>query len=43
MKRSSGILREYEVPPLDEAIAEELDAFVARRRAEIRVGKLRME
>jgi trimethylamine--corrinoid protein Co-methyltransferase len=28
------VLREYEPPPLDPAIREELDAFVARRTAE---------
>jgi trimethylamine--corrinoid protein Co-methyltransferase len=28
-------LREFEPPPLDEAIAEELQEFVVRRRAEL--------
>ncbi|MCC2112430.1 MAG: trimethylamine methyltransferase family protein, partial [Hyphomicrobiales bacterium] len=28
------VLRQYEKPPLDSAIEEELDAFVARRKAE---------
>lgn len=35
------MLRNYEAPPLDEAIAEELNAFVEHRRAEIRAGKPR--
>ena len=29
-----AILEEFEAPPLDPAILEELDAFVARRKAE---------
>jgi trimethylamine--corrinoid protein Co-methyltransferase len=29
-----GILATYEPPPLDPAVAEELEAFVARRKAE---------
>jgi trimethylamine--corrinoid protein Co-methyltransferase len=37
------MLAAYEPPPLDEAIAEELKAFVAHRRAEIRAGKPRSE
>jgi trimethylamine--corrinoid protein Co-methyltransferase len=37
------MLREYEAPPLDPAIAEELTAFSAQRRAEIRAGKSRSE
>ena len=28
-------LAEYEPPPLDEAIREELEAYVVRRRAEL--------
>ncbi len=32
-------LAEYEQPPLDESIREELDAYVARRRAEIGAGE----
>jgi trimethylamine--corrinoid protein Co-methyltransferase len=34
-------LKAYEQPELDEATAEELDAFVEHRRAEIRAGKPR--
>ena len=38
-QRANGIwkrlLEEYQQPPLDAAIAEELDAFIARRRREI--------
>ncbi len=37
------MLRDYEAPPLDEAIAEELNAFVEHRRAEIRAGKPRSQ
>ncbi|MCB0171015.1 MAG: trimethylamine methyltransferase family protein [Anaerolineae bacterium] len=37
------MLRNYEAPPLDEAIAEELNAFVDHRRAEIRAGQPRSE
>ncbi|MGB0388784.1 MAG: trimethylamine methyltransferase family protein [Ardenticatenaceae bacterium] len=37
------MLKDYEAPPLDPAIKEELDAFVAQRRAEIRAGKPRTE
>jgi trimethylamine--corrinoid protein Co-methyltransferase len=40
--RANGIwkclLREYQAPPLDESIAEELDAYVARRKTEIEGG-----
>ena len=36
-------LKEYEQPPLDPAIAEELNAFVEQRRMEIRQGKPRTE
>ncbi|GMQ94676.1 MAG: trimethylamine methyltransferase family protein [Acidimicrobiia bacterium] len=40
--RANGIwkqmLKDYEQPDLDAAISEELDAFVAKRRAEIRDG-----
>ena len=32
------MLKDYEAPALDEAIAEELQAFVAHRRAEIQAG-----
>lgn len=32
-------LAEYEAPPMDPAIAEELDAYVAQRRAEIGAGE----
>ncbi|HAR51151.1 MAG TPA: methyltransferase, partial [Roseovarius nubinhibens] len=28
------ILAEFEAPPMDEAVREELEAFVARRKAE---------
>jgi trimethylamine--corrinoid protein Co-methyltransferase len=46
-KRANGIwkrmLREYEAPALDPAIAEELNAFAEHRRAEIRSGKPRSE
>jgi trimethylamine--corrinoid protein Co-methyltransferase len=37
------MLKEYEPPPLDPAIVEELNAFVAQRRAELRAGKPRSE
>lgn len=37
------MLRDYQPPPLDEAIAEELTAFAGHRRAEIRAGKPRSE
>ena len=37
------MLKEYQPPPLDEAIREELEAFVAQRRAEIQAGKPRSE
>lgn len=37
------MLKDYEAPTLDEAVAEELNAFVAHRRAEIRAGKPRTE
>ncbi|HEY84826.1 MAG TPA: trimethylamine methyltransferase family protein [Chloroflexi bacterium] len=37
------MLQDYETPTLDEAIVEELNAFVAHRRAEIRAGKPRIE
>lgn len=37
------MLRDYEAPPLDPAIAEELTAFAEHRRAEIRAGKPRTE
>lgn len=36
-------LKAYQPPALDEAIAEELNAFVAHRRAEIRQGKPRTD
>ncbi|MEK6573991.1 MAG: trimethylamine methyltransferase family protein [Chloroflexota bacterium] len=36
-------LKEYEQPPLDPAVAEELNAFVEQRRKEIREGKPRTE
>jgi trimethylamine--corrinoid protein Co-methyltransferase len=32
-------LREYEEPAMDPAIREELDAYVAQRRAEIGAGE----
>ncbi|MEM7335434.1 MAG: trimethylamine methyltransferase family protein [Chloroflexota bacterium] len=35
------MLRDYERPPIDPAIREELDAFVAKRRVEIEAGKPR--
>jgi trimethylamine--corrinoid protein Co-methyltransferase len=37
------MLHNYEPPPLDPAIAEELHDFAAHRRAEIQVGRLRGE
>ncbi len=37
------LLREYQPPPLDEAITEELHAFVENRRAEIRANRPRTE
>jgi trimethylamine--corrinoid protein Co-methyltransferase len=37
------MLKDYEAPPLDEAIAEELNAFAAHRRAEIQAGRPRGE
>ena len=37
------MLKEYEAPPLDPAIVEELDAFVKHRRAEIGTGKPRSD
>jgi trimethylamine--corrinoid protein Co-methyltransferase len=37
------MLKEYEAPPLDEAIAAELNAFVEHRRTEIRAGQPRTE
>ena len=37
------MLNNYEPPALDEATAEELDAFVAQRRQEIQGGKVRSE
>ena len=37
------MLKEYEQPPLDPAIAEELNAFVEQRRKEIHDGKPRVE
>jgi trimethylamine:corrinoid methyltransferase-like protein len=37
------MLKNYEAPVLDEAIAEELNAFVAHRRAEIQAGKPRTD
>jgi trimethylamine--corrinoid protein Co-methyltransferase len=37
------MLRDYEAPPLDPAIAEELNAFVAQRRKEIQTNTPRTE
>lgn len=37
------MLKDYEAPALDEAIAEELNAFVMHRRTEIQAGKPRTE
>jgi trimethylamine--corrinoid protein Co-methyltransferase len=37
------MLKDYEAPVLDAAIAEELNAFVAHRRAEIQAGKPRTD
>ena len=46
-KRANAVwkrmLKEYEAPPLDPAIAEELRAFTDQRRAELRAGKPRAE
>ena len=46
-QRANGIwkklLAEYEAPTLDEAIKEELTAFVAHRKEEIEAGKERTE
>jgi trimethylamine--corrinoid protein Co-methyltransferase len=46
-ERANGVwkrmLTEYEAPSLDPVIAEELDAFVKHRRAEIRAGKPRSD
>ena len=46
-RRANGIwkrmLKEYQAPALDEAIAEELNAFVQQRRAEIRARQPRSE
>jgi len=43
-KRAHGIwkrmLHEYEAPPIDPAVRDALHDFVARRRADIRAGKL---
>ena len=33
--RWNQMLKDYEAPPLDEAVAEELNAFVARRKEEL--------
>ena len=35
------MLRDYQQPPMDPAVREELDAYVAKRRAEITAGKPR--
>jgi trimethylamine--corrinoid protein Co-methyltransferase len=37
------MLKNYQAPALDDATAEELNAFVVQRRAEIRAGKPRTE
>jgi trimethylamine--corrinoid protein Co-methyltransferase len=37
------MLADYQPPPLDQAIADELQAFVASRRAEIRENRPRTE
>jgi len=37
------MLKEYEAPPLDPALAEELNAFAEHRRVEIRAGQPRTE
>jgi trimethylamine---corrinoid protein Co-methyltransferase len=46
-KRANSIwkkmLSEYQTPTLDEAKREELEAFVAQRREELRSGKPRTE
>lgn len=43
LDRATGIwqqaLREYEPPPMDQAVREELDAYVARRKEEIGAGE----
>jgi trimethylamine--corrinoid protein Co-methyltransferase len=43
-ERANGIwkelLRTYEAPPLDQAISEELEAYVARRKEQIGTGQL---
>jgi trimethylamine--corrinoid protein Co-methyltransferase len=41
--RWKALLAAYEPPPLDEAKAEELNAFVSQRRAEIQANKPRTE
>ena len=44
LERANGLwkqlLAEYQPPPLDPAIAEALDAYVARRKAEIGAGRM---
>ena len=37
------MLRDYEAPPMDPAVREQLDAFVALRKEEIESGKPRQE
>jgi trimethylamine:corrinoid methyltransferase-like protein len=37
------MLRDYEPPSLDAAVAEELHAFVERRRSELRAGRARSD
>lgn len=37
------MLAEYEPPGIDDAVAAELEAFVAHRREEIRAGRERTE
>ena len=37
------MLRDYEQPPMDPAVREELDAFVALRKKEIEAGKPRQQ
>ena len=37
------MLRDYEQPPMDPAVREELDAFVALRKKEIETGKPRQQ
>jgi trimethylamine--corrinoid protein Co-methyltransferase len=34
------LLRTYEAPPLEAAVSEELEAYVARRKEQIGAGKL---